>query len=512
MTLLDRKPSVPYHASVSVLLDTLASSKLLYCHFKSNQHVAKGMCGDTDLDILADRESHSEITAALVSSGFKLFRSGPITYYPAVEDWLGIDVRTGKLAHLHIHWQMVLGEPYLKGYRLPLERQILANRVWNAEYSIYTASSEMELILLLTRAALKMRTRSAITALFGGSPHSGDLKSEYTWLMDRIDVSRFGCLARSMLPSNIVGLMESILAGGGLDSPVFRPFKKAMLRHLEPWRSYSPGHANLLRLSRELNRRLWLRMLQRMGKLTVDRRWPQSGGLIVALIGADGSGKSTQAKSLVKWLGWKIDVARVYFGSGDGPMSWHRRALLAVRSLLVRSRSKSAEAAGKKSKIDTIAATRSQITRAPGIFRTLYALSLALEKRQAIKRVVRARNSGMVVVCDRFPQNQVIGYNDGPLLADFLGRGFPWGHSAHLEKKLLSAFSSVSPDLVFKLNVSEPVAAQRKIDTPREMIQRKINAVKILEFGTNCAVLELDADQPLEGITLAVRLAVWKRL
>jgi len=158
------------------------------------------------------------------------------------------------------------------------------------------------------------------------------------------------------------------------------------------------------------------------------------------------------------------------------------------------------------------AKARPPASHVPGIFKILYALSLALEKRQTIKRAVRARNRGMVVVCDRFPQNQIIGYNDGPLLADFLGRSFPWGQAARLEQRLLSVFSAVSPDMVFKLNVSEAIAAQRKADTPLETIQRKIDAVRALTFGPNCDVLELDADQSLDDITLAVRTTVWQRL
>jgi thymidylate kinase len=509
MILSIRNLSLPYHSSIVALLDTLESVDIPYCHFKSNEHVAEGMCGDTDLDILVGRECHDAIATALGTAGFKLFNSGWLTRYAAVEDWLGIDSRTGKLAHLHIHWQMVAGEPYLKGYRLPWERQILADRVWNSEHGIHTASPEMELVLLLTRAALKMRTRSAISARFGHSAHGEDLRRECVWLLERVNAERFARLAHSILPTDIVALMQGVLVAGRLDSWQFIALRRALLRHLAPWRSYSPVHAHLLRWHRELSRRLLQRVMQRLGRLTVDRRSPTSGGMIVALIGADGSGKSTQCKSLVKWLGWKVDVARVYFGSGDGPMSWHRRLLLAARNVLGRSRVWAGAAASQtKSRADMPPASG----RAPGPFKILYALSLALEKRRAIRKAVRARNRGMIVVCDRFPQNQISGYNDGPLLADCLERGFPWGPAARLERRLLAVFSMVVPDLLFKLNVSEAVAGERKADTPKAMIQKKIDAVRSLTFGPGCEIIELDADRPLEEITLAVRRQVWQRL
>ena len=65
---------------------------------------------------------------------------------------------------------------------------------------------------------------------------------------------------------------------------------------------------------------------------------------------------------------------------------------------------------------------------------------------------------------------------------------------------------------MIKLNVSESVSAARKADTPKEMIARKIAAVRGLSFGPECQIIELDADQPLEEITLAVRTNVWKFL
>lgn len=505
--------SLSYHSAVVDLLDKLASLDIPYCHFKSNEHVADGMCGDTDLDILAAREHHADIVAVLGAAGFKLFCSGAITRYPAVEDWLGFDPATGRLAHLHIHWQMVAGEPYLKGYRLPWERQILDDRLWNAEYGIHTASPEMELLLLLTRAALKLRIRSLIAGRFGRPIHGGDLRREYAWLLARVDIARFEQLAGSILPADIVAMMLTTLDEKTLESRQFLSLRRALLCHLAPWRTYAPPHASLLRWQRELNRRVLQRLWRRIGILSVARRSPVSGGMIVALIGADGSGKSTQAKALVKWLGWKIDVARVYFGSGDGPMSWHRRLLLAARNVLGRSRAGAGAAARpEESRSDLPAAKQPTTTRAPGPFKILYALSLALEKRRAIRNAVRARNRGMIVVCDRFPQNQISGYNDGPLLADSLERGFPWGTAARLERRLLAVFSLVVPDLLFKLNVSEAVAGERKADTPKAMIQKKIDAVRSLIFGPGCEIIELDADRPLEEITLAVRRQVWQRL
>ena len=501
------------HSGVRSLLNHLVEKEIPYCHFKSNEHVAEGISGLTDLDLLCAREWHMETVAALVASGFKLFVSGSLTRYSAVEDWIGFDTQSGRLAHLHVHWQMVAGEPYIKGYRLPWEKQILDDRVWDSDNEIHTSSPEMELLLLLVRAALKLHVRNIV--LRGeGQFLEGDLRREFDWLLMRVDIPRFERLSSSLLSPSLTSQLMAIVNHPTGNMSLFLRFRKELLTGLAHWRTYPPIYAKCLRWQRELSRRFVRKALQRIGGLSVSRRTPSTGGILIALLGADGSGKSTQAKSLVKWLGWKVDVARVYFGSGDGPMSWHRRVLLAARNVLGRSRAKASASATNlpAATSDRPTASRPVVRGGPGLFKTLYALSLAMEKRGGIRSAVRARNRGMIVVCDRFPQNQIVGYNDGPLLADCLERGFPWGAAARLEQRLLSVFSEVAPDLLFKLNVSESVAGQRKSDTPKAMIQRKIDAVRALEFGPSCEVIELDADRPLGDITLAVRHQVWKRL
>ena len=50
-------------------------------------------------------------------------------------------------------------------------------------------------------------------------------------------------------------------------------------------------------------------------------RRPAAGGLVVALVGVDGSGKSTLLSALTHWLGAKVDVLPVYFGTGDEPFA-----------------------------------------------------------------------------------------------------------------------------------------------------------------------------------------------
>ena len=80
------------------------------------------------------------------------------------------------------------------------------------------------------------------------------------------------------------------------------------------------------------------------------RRTSPRGGLIVAILGCDGSGKSSVVEEVVGSLGRKVDILPIYFGSGDGRSSVVRLPLKLAHKLMrgtVRSRPTLPESRGK---------------------------------------------------------------------------------------------------------------------------------------------------------------------
>lgn len=490
--------------NVKALLNLLHQNKVVYCHFKSNLHVVAGLIGETDLDILIDRTCYLDTVNSLTLANFKRFQAKLPSNYPAVEDWLGFDNETGKLVHLHLHWQLVAGEASLKGYRIPWETEVLSTRVFDENNNVYIASPEMEILLLLVRAVLKYRFRDTLGRCFGRQypDPNGDIVTEYTWLKQRFSLEKTKILASKLLSPQVASVLDDLLTKNGLDSSKFHKLHPLIRQQFLQYKTYSTLMGNLFRWYREGYSKVSQVISRKFGCFVVRRRVPATGGLIIAFMGADGSGKSTQVKQTMKWLGWKLDVGYVYFGSGDGPVSWLRRPLVML---------------GMTRKQSTVQSSGSQISNSQTrkisfrrrVFVSLWALTLILEKQGRLTAAIRARNKGMVVVCDRFPQNQFSGFNDGPIMSDWLNEGWPWANLARYELKKFEHFNSVAPDLVIKLHVSESVSASRKIDTPPAMITKKINVIRKLSFGPETKLVELDADFPLADVTLFVRRAIW---
>jgi len=220
---------------------------------------------------------------------------------------------------------------------------------------------------------------------------------------------------------------------------------------------------------------------------------------VIAVIGSDGAGKSSVTQLLHSWLAGKVDVIPIYFGSGKGRSSILRWPLK-LTVLLVRGRSSSPRLDPEERR-----------TRDISLARAVWALALAREKRSKLRTVVRARERGFIVICDRYPQTQIDGVSDGPLL-------WRWRAStarlkralARWEEGIYDTAASVSPDVVVRLLVTpETAEARRPDEDPRELVFRTQLVRKLRFDDARYGVIDIDADDDLDAVVLEVKRRLW---
>ena len=499
-------------AAAHGLFDALRAAGLRYCHWKSNEHLVPALRGETDLDVLVDRSGPVPVERILDARGLKRIAVAPERHYPGVDDYLAFDWDTGRLAHLHLHHRLVLGERYLKGYSLRWEELLLETRRVDEATGVYVSDPSVELLLLLVRSALKLRHRDRLPWRLGGPALRGDTLVEYRWLLERADSATVATIAAERLGTDaarrVTAMLHAVPSVRALQA-----FARAAAPALAAHRTYRPAAALRLRWWREWRSRWRSRLNRALQRQVPVRHTLPHGGIVIALLGSDGSGKSTLAAELRGWLGWKLDVTRVYFGSGDGPSSLLRaplRRILAWRAGRVRaSGARPAAAAGPVNR-ETPGAARGRLRAA---WWACWSLALALEKRDRLAQARRARNLGMVVVCDRYPQAQIHGFTDGPRLAGWLDhRSRLLRALARWEVEAYRAADASPPDLVLKLGVTPEVAAARKPDMDHDDLVRRIRAVRDLRFPPETRVVEVDVTQPLDRVLLEVKRAVWASL
>ncbi|HEY8190066.1 MAG TPA: hypothetical protein VIF12_05230, partial [Micavibrio sp.] len=238
--------------------------------------------------------------------------------------------------------------------------------------------------------------------------------------------------------------------------------------------------------------------------------WPYIGhmralpgrGVIVAVTGIDGSGKSSIVSAIESQWRRKIDVKRLYFGTGDGPKSLLQSILLLGRRLLKKRKPGNDIGAGNKNG-DANGGSWPSI---------LWALSCGLHKRSAQRQAAALCRRGAVIVCDRFPQNEVKGMNDGPMLSHLLedsdrnrrlAARIEAGIFASLEKRARA-------NLILKLNPSLDVAIARKPgDCDPTALQAKLGAFESIAYPGADIVRVMDADDSFDGILLSCKSMIW---
>lgn len=213
---------------------------------------------------------------------------------------------------------------------------------------------------------------------------------------------------------------------------------------------------------------------------------------LIAVIGSDGSGKSTVCEHLIEHVRKYGPAVRVHLGKQAGNVE---RAVIKL-PLLGHSLNK----AIKRNKVRNT-------KKLPGPLPGLVIMSFVARRLLRFRKMLTYRRRHLIVLTDRFPQVQIPNTYDGtvfPVNAPG-GRFVSW--LAHLERKAFEWMAQQKPDLVIKLNVDLEVACARKPDHKPESLARKIAVTPLLTFG-GAQLVNIDANQPLDDVLNIAKKAV----
>lgn len=201
---------------------------------------------------------------------------------------------------------------------------------------------------------------------------------------------------------------------------------------------------------------------------------------LVAIIGPDGAGKTTTAHYLCSVI---PNSQYAYLGLGSGALGLKIRQLPWVGPMLERHISTKANRA------------RTPGERIPGPITAGVIYLFGRLRMCRFLRMLQVRESGRLVICDRYPQAQIAGLNDGPGLSSARASGWLTVWLARRERDLYTEMAHIPPTLVIRLNVDAHTAWSRKPDHDLALIERKVAATAALTF-TGARVVEVDARLP----------------
>jgi thymidylate kinase len=483
-----------------IILGDFRRQAISYCYWKSSRRIPSVLAGEGDLDLLIARHDQHRADAILLERGFKPFPSVAMRDHPAILSYLGYDEPSGRLVHLHLHFRLIVGERLHKNYRIPWETEILARAVPHPALPVKILDPASEAVLLGVRACLELRRLDPVT-LRGWRTTLARFALDRKQLAETLDHAQLTGRATELLGDDLGAMLTDAIYGEGSFEENGR-LQQAIRRHFAPYRTYNALEARLRSAARAIH---WAAGGLNKFHLHLPRPWSRrapGGGCVVALIGIDGSGKTTVNTVIRAWLSSEIDVMPVYFGTGDGRPSLLLRPFKLMVPLLtpLLKTKPSGSSHGKVSK------------DAPGRLYSLllmvWAAVVAREKRSKLLAAYRGASRGLVVVTDRYPQNEIIGFNDGPLLTR-LARAPSW--LRRWEASAYALAQRLPPDLVIKLIVTPETIAKREPDMDPTVIEQRIEAIPRLAFS-GARVVSINAEQPLADVIRGVKQEIWRML
>jgi len=483
--------------------NTLNQQGIRYCHWKSNSRLDWGLEGRTDLDLLVDSEHEKHFKQVLSHQGIKPLLAPAWKQYPGLEHYLGFDPQTGRLFHLHVHFALVLGEQGVKNYSLPIEKVMLDTTRFIS--GVKVPSVELELIVLCLRALLKYRDRDVIKDIFTirspGIPKH--ILDEITWLLDQTTFERIeetlGVHHKVLQPDIVIKALKTI-QNNPRDGRTLFQLRSGVRRMLRPYQRRSRFVASLMYF-KQLAYKLFIQRSRPDQQLLLP-----SGGLMIALVGVDGSGKSTLSSALTEWLSWKVDTPFYYLGSKQ-PSLWTKWSYIFFRMARRSHRDYSAKF-GKDNLVADILVNIRQI------FLASHYLFVGYDRIWRYQSAKRKAANGSVVIFDRFPFRAPL---DGPeiYLIDDGSLNPISRYLSRVEKNLYQKFEPV--DLLILLNVDPKISIQRKPDHKWETIQAKNTALDMVQSNLTHRVGEwnwtsIDTDHPFEDVLLRAKKLIWTSL
>jgi thymidylate kinase len=442
-----------------------------------------------DLDLLVWRLDAQRFIETLQRLGFKEARPLAARELPGAVHYYGYDGQGDRIVRVHAHFQAVVEVDTSGNQRMPIEQAFLGELLESA------VSPEVEFVVFVCRMLVKHATWYAILPAWRGRLSQGE-REKLEHLEKHADRSRtlevferqFACLPVLRFDEWVAALRPGssrrrrIRAGREVRAALRTQARRRGLAGLRlgRWRRVAWG------VPRHLGGR------GRMGLV--------SGGELIALVGADGAGKSSAIDALYRWLSPHLPVAKIHMGKPR--WSW---STFPVKALLKLLRLFSA-LRGRWKSPGSPPSDEERVSFGQLMWHTI----TARDRYRAYHRARRLAARGTLVLCDRFPLPSIESM-DGRRARRLSPAWRPWPVRLliDLEERYYEAIAP--PELLIVMRLHPDVALRRRPEDPERRVRER--ALEILEVdGPALGAHLIDASLPMLEVHRELKSWIWTRL
>ncbi len=453
----------------------LETAGVVYCQWKGHWKRTRWETGAGDIDLLVDPAWADRLEIELGRLGFKPVVAPLEAQLPGTESWIGYDADRLTLAHVHLHRRLIVGGYWTTVYRLAMERAVLDTAIPRLPFPV--PAPELEYIMFVLRTVQRYSPRDLLARR---QPRwLADAQPELAYLLAQVDRHLVVARLAELLPTVDAAFFDACTRSLGPNASRWSRLwlRRGLQRRLQPHASHPPLGLLVRRIGRGL------RVVPRARGLH-----PARGGRVLALLGGDGSGKSTCTAELSRWLGAQFGVMAAHLGRP--PRS---RTTLVVGALL-------------------------KVRRAFGSDGTSYLdlLRHVCTARDRYRLFIKARRfaeAGGVALCERYPvpQNRLLVGPEIPRLLERKG-GTPSALARRLLRTEAWYYRHITPpDVIFVLRVEPEIAVRRKTDEPADYVRARSRIIWETDWsGTGAHVV--DAGRPLPEVLADLKTLVWSEV
>ena len=476
----ERAPSLRVPTLLDRLGEALDMAGVSCCQWKGHYKKAYWESGAGDVDLLVDAAMSERLDGVLDRLGFKLALPDPEGLIPGTASWFGYDAHQRALVHVHVHIRVIVGGYWTTMYRLPIERALLEATAPRLPFAV--PEPELEFLTFVLRSVQRYRILDLFTPSTAQPRWLRAAQPEFTYLLNQVDRRRLLARLAELLPPIDPAFFDA--CARSLRPGVSR-WLRLWLRLNLHWRLRPHAHhpPRTLLFKRVLRR---LHLLARTHGMRLAR-----GGRLLALLGADGAGKTTCNAELTRWLGAQFDVQRAHLGRPPRSLT-----TLFVGGLLRVQR-----------KMGGGGATEGT----PGFLELLRLVCTARDRYLLFARMRRFAEAGGIALCERYPvpQNRLL---VGPEIHRLLGHGRDTPLARRLMRLEQWYYRRISaPDVIMVLRVEPELAVRRKTDEPADYVRARARVIWDTDWTGTGAHL-VDAGRALSDVMGDLKAIVWSEI
>jgi len=200
---------------------------------------------------------------------------------------------------------------------------------------------------------------------------------------------------------------------------------------------------------------------------------------LIAVVGCDGAGKTQLSNDLIAHIAKRRPAEAGYLGEGSSVQGRKIGRWPFIGATL-------------KAHLEKIAdRLRDPNETIPNAIIARYALHRSTKRFRRFEELIEKRRRGIVIVTDRYPQIEVAGFHDGPILAG-IAKSLEAERIQSEERALYRRMAAYVPTLVIRLVVDIDTAMARKPDHNRDLVAGKIASLPAVTFN-GATMIDIDA-------------------